>query len=281
MNNLKFGILLLVSILFCVLGGYAIVITYYQSAIGDYGYTFGEGVNYSSLTMFSLFGLFIFSYASTFLNKPKKSLVWLMALAVVFTPIVYFGISPLSKEDRVYEEALKNYGSNFNFIGAATFTKIHQHPDYIQYKYQLDNFEKDKESRDAYVALLNERVAKYKKYLESQNKSLFTSSYYVFGSDYNTFLFRYKGLENETVQKELYEITKHGVVSYNDMMDFQTKFVNNYKTVAVKIEEIQPTTGTGTDVLIPTIPEDNKNINEGGEVMKTVEPDVLTKEKEK
>ena len=66
--------------------------------------------------------------------------------------------------------------------------------------------------------------------------------------------FSKSGIEDETVQKELYNITKSGVVSYNDMMDFQTKFVDSYKNktnevVKVPEPELSTGTGTGTDVL--------------------------------
>lgn len=231
MNNLKFGVFFIISVLFCFVGGYGIVITYYQSYIDDYGYTFGQGAGYGLLTISSFCGVLIFINTCRYLKNPKKSILWLLGIIILFAPIIYFTISPLSKEDRVYKEALNNYGSNFRFVTAEIQNKMNNHPDYIQYKYHLDNVQKDKESRSAYVTELNERVSKYKKYLDSQEsvKQGIFKTYYLTGSDYNTFLFRYKGVEDAQVQKELHDITKSGVVSYNDMMDFQIKFVDNYK----------------------------------------------------
>jgi hypothetical protein len=231
MNYLKFSIFFVIAFLFCLVGGYAIVTTYYQSFIDDYGYTFGLGVSNGLLILGSFIGIFIFANSCKYLKNTKESIRWLLCSILVFAPIIYFSVSPLSKEDRVYKEALNNYGSNFQVIKAEYKNKMNNHPDYIQYKYHFDNFEKDKESRSAYVTELNNRVLKYKQYLESQRavKLNLFPTYYVYGSDYNTFVFRYKGIKDAQVQKELYDITKSGVVSYNDMMDFQVKFVDNYK----------------------------------------------------
>lgn len=281
MNYVKFGITFIISVVLCILGACAMTGAYYQSFMTEFGYTFGD--NHSSVYLMSiltLLGLMMYSYSVSFLTVSKKYILWIVALVIVFAPVAYFLISPLSMEDRVYKQALNNYGYNFKLRTKADQEKMYQHPDYIQYKSHLDNFENDKATRVEYVALLNENVAKFNKYTEDQRRTKLGDNfyYYLYGKDYNTFLFRYKGIEDETVQKELYNITKSGVVSYNDMMDFQAKFVENYKnktTDAINVPE-QP---TGTDVLTPTIPEDNKNIKEGGDVMKTVEPDVLTKEK--
>lgn len=107
--------------------------------------------------------------------------------------------------------------------------------------------------------------------------------YYVSGADFNVFVLRYKGFENQNVQKELHEITKSGIVSYNDMMDFQVKFVDNYKRTSNKDNNVTETQiieqPTGIDLIPPTIPEYNQAINDGVEIMEAVESDVLTKDK--
>ena len=285
MNILKFSVLFLIAFLFSIAGAYGIVTTYYQSFISEYGYIFGLGTSYLLMSVFSLFGLLIFIYACTFFEKPKKAILWLIGFVMIVAPVVCFMISSLSKEDRVYQQALNSYGTNFNYVSADYQNKMKQHPDYIAYKYQIYNFEKDKESRSAYVALLNSQFEKYKKYRDSASsqKSLSSIRYYVSGSDFNVFLLRYKGFEDQNVQKELHEITKSGIVSYNDMMDFQVKFVDNYKRTSNKDNNVIETQiidqPTGIDLITPTIPEYNQAINDGVEIMENVEADVLTKDK--
>lgn len=268
MNYVKFGITFIISVVLCILGASAITGAYYQSFMTEFGYTFGD--NHSSVYLMSiltLLGLMMYSYSVSFLTVSKKYILWIVALVIVFAPVAYFLISPLSMEDRVYKQALNNYGYKFKIVTKVEQEKMYQHPDYIQYKSHLDNFDNDKSTRAEYVALLNENVAKFKKYTEGQRLIKLGDNfyYYLYGKDYNTFLFRYKGIEDETVQKELYDITKSGVVSYNDMMDFQTKFVDSYKNKTnevVKVPEPELPTGTGTDILPPAIQEDNKYIKD-------------------
>jgi len=259
MNILKFSVVLLLAICFCILGGYGIGNIYYESLISDYGYRFGSGNSLLLLAFCSFVGLITFAQACSFLDKPKKWILWLIAIVIIFSPIVYFTTSSLSKDDKVYQQALINYGSRFNVLLSKTENDLKKHPDYIAYKYQLDNFEKDKESRAAYVTLLNEKVDKYNKYLGEQPSGLSYSAsrYYIYGSDFSKFVMRYKGVQDPVIQKELYEITKSGVVSYNDMMDFQTKFVDDYKKVINKDSNVTEPSVVPV-VVEPSADEENK-----------------------
>lgn len=259
MNILKFSVVLLIAICFCIIGAFGIGSIYYQSLIADYGYRFGISDAYYIMAAFTFIGLLTFIHAFSFLEKTKKWMLWLIGILIIGLPIVYFTTSSLSKEDKVYQQALINYGSRFNVLLSKTENDLKKHPDYIAYKYQLDNFEKDKESRAAYVTLLNEKVDKYNKYLGEQPSGLSYSAsrYYIYGSDFSKFVMRYKGVQDPVIQKELYEITKSGVVSYNDMMDFQTKFVDDYKKVINKDSNVTEPSVVPV-VVEPSADEENK-----------------------
>lgn len=259
MNILKFSVILLIAIFFCILGGFGIGNIYYQSLISDYGYKFGSGDTLFIMSACTLIGLLTFVHACSFLENPKKAILWLAGIVIVVSPIIYFTTSSLSKDDKVYQQALINYGSRFNVLLSKTENDLKKHPDYIAYKYQLDNFEKDKESRAAYVTLLNEKVDKYNKYISEQapGLSFSASRYYIYGPEFNKFVMRYKGVEDPVVQKDLYEITKSGVVSYNDMMDFQVKFVDSYKKVINKDSPVVEHPAVPV-VVIPAVTKENK-----------------------
>lgn len=260
MNILKFSVILLLAICFCILGGFGIGSIYYQSLISDYGYKFGSSDTLFIMSACTLIGLIAFVQACSFLDKPKKAILWLIGIVIVVSPIVYFTTSSLSKDDKVYQQALINYGTRFNVLFSKAANDLKKHPDYIAYKYQLDNFEKDKDSRAAYVTLLNEKVDKYKKYIDEQRpgKSFAASRYYIYGPEFNEFVMRYKGVEDPVVQKDLYEITKSGVVSYNDMMDFQIKFVDSYKNVINKDSLVTEPTVSPVVVTPPLVKDENK-----------------------
>jgi hypothetical protein len=259
MNILKFSVILLIAIFFCILGGFGIGNIYYQSLISDYGYKFGSGDTLFIMSACTLIGLLTFVHACSFLENPKKAILWLVGIVIVVSPIIYFTTSSLSKDDKVYQQALINYGSRFNVLLSKTENDLKKHPDYIAYKYQLDNFEKDKESRAAYVTLLNEKVDKYNKYISEQapGLSFSASRYYIYGPEFNKFVMRYKGVEDPVVQKNLYGITKSGVVSYNDMMDFQVKFVDNYKNVINKDSPVVEHPSVPV-IVTPAVTEENK-----------------------
>ena len=188
MNILKFSVVLLIAICFCIIGAFGIGSIYYQSLIADYGYRFGISDSYFIMAAFTFIGLLTLIHAFSFLEKTKKWMLWLIGILVIGLPIVYFTTSSLSKDDKVYQQALINYGSRFNVIFSKSQTDLTKHPDYIAYKYQLDNFEKDKDSRAAYVTLLNEKVDKYKKYIGEQRpgKSFAASRYYIYGPELNS-----------------------------------------------------------------------------------------------
>lgn len=261
MNIFKFSVILLLAICFCILGGFGIGSIYYQSLISDYGYKFGSGNTIFIMAACTLIGLLTFVHACSFIEKSKKVILWLVGIVIVVSPIVYFTTSSLSKDDKVYQQALINYGSRFNVLLSKTENDLKKHPDYVAYKYQLDNFEKDKESRSAYVTLLNEKVDKYNKYIGEQapGLSFSASRYYIYGPEFNKFVMRYKGVEDPVIQKDLYEITKSGVVSYNDMMDFQVKFVDSYKNVSNKGSQVTEPMVSPV-VVTPPVTEENKKI---------------------
>jgi len=230
MSYVRYNIGILVSFIFCIMGAHLIVNFYYSSFMNDYGYNFGNFFDGGIINLMLFFAVGFFTYLVYRCYNLKGYSLYLITALAVLAPLTYFMMSPLSKENRVYQVALTNYGQIFQSVLQADVDKMHRHPEYIAYQYQLKNFQIDKESRAAYVAHVNDEMTKYKVYKGikgSENSAMF--DYFVTGQDFNNFLFRYKGLSDPDLQNELYEITKSGVVTYNDKMDFQTKFINRYK----------------------------------------------------
>lgn len=216
--------------LLCIFMTYLTVNEYYYYLIIESGYLFGNiksTIFPAIVLLVSSISLGVLIYDAYGIKGYKVVLIPLLLLLISFA---YFMHSPLTKEDRVYKMALDHYGKMFNHISSDAVNNIHNHSEYIRYKYQLDNFEKDKSSRQAYKDFVNHQVERYYAYRKadgSDDINLFW--YYVAGQQFNDFVLRYKGIENPQLQQELYEITKSGVVTYSDMMEFQTKFINDYK----------------------------------------------------